>query len=231
MKFISIGPTCGTVTDLLRHNLREESYPFDYLFSSLEMVQHCIEDEFNIFLDKKYFIQNEKIRNSIQHSFYSNFITTDCLKQHHLLEYKKYVPKYIDCNRINKDDLIIIEDSGEIIISKFPRDIFLHFNLFDNNIYESFVRKCNRFMNIIKNEQVCLVYTNPYNKNIDDIIRFSEYVKKYKNIFLIGILQNNDEPKIIQQSPISNDDTCNCKIYQNYDYQYIISDVVNVFGK
>jgi hypothetical protein len=55
MKFISIGPYCSTAYILKVNNLRTESYPFDYIFSSLEIVKHCINDKFNIFLDKKYY--------------------------------------------------------------------------------------------------------------------------------------------------------------------------------
>jgi len=55
MKFISIGTYCSTAYILKVNNLRTESYPFDYIFSSLEIVKHCINDKFNIFLDKKYY--------------------------------------------------------------------------------------------------------------------------------------------------------------------------------
>lgn len=233
MKFISIGPTCGTVTDFIQHNLRHESYPFDYLFSSLKMVEHCMEDGFETLLNKKYLIPNDKFPQSIQHTFYSTYIDTPTLRQHHLLEYKNILPSYIDYNRLNNSDIVITHNSSSAIIAKFPRDIFIHHNLFDNNIYDSFLRKCNRFNDVIKNEKVSLVYTNAYNKNIDDIIHFSEYLKKYENIFLIGILKNDDEQKVVFdnfiQSSISNNQSGNCKIYQNYDYDYIISDIHSLF--
>lgn len=44
MEFISIGPYFSSA-DLLKYSgLRNSSYPFDYIFSSLEMVKHCIND-------------------------------------------------------------------------------------------------------------------------------------------------------------------------------------------
>ena len=55
INFISIGPLCGTAEILKENNLRTSAYPFDYIFSSLEMVKHCINDRFNIFLDKNYY--------------------------------------------------------------------------------------------------------------------------------------------------------------------------------
>ena len=40
MEFISIGPYCSS-TDIIKNNgLRNSAYPFDYIFSSLEMVKH-----------------------------------------------------------------------------------------------------------------------------------------------------------------------------------------------
>ena len=51
--FISIGPYCSTADILKKHNHRLQAFPFDYIFSSLEMIKHCINDQFNIFLDKK----------------------------------------------------------------------------------------------------------------------------------------------------------------------------------
>ena len=51
MEFISIGPYCSSADILKDNGLRNSSYPFDYIFSSLEMVKHCINDRFKIFLD------------------------------------------------------------------------------------------------------------------------------------------------------------------------------------
>lgn len=55
MKFCSLGSFCYSAQLLRRNNLREESNPFDWLFSSIDMVKHCIEDDFKSFLDKSYY--------------------------------------------------------------------------------------------------------------------------------------------------------------------------------
>ena len=49
MLYISIGNTCKTAEELKKHNLRVSAYPFDWLFSSLELVEHCKNDKFNKF--------------------------------------------------------------------------------------------------------------------------------------------------------------------------------------
>jgi hypothetical protein len=49
--FISVGPQCRSAAILRRLGLRSASYPFDWLFSSLGMVEHCLDDDFRTFLD------------------------------------------------------------------------------------------------------------------------------------------------------------------------------------
>ncbi len=51
LTLISVGPQCCTAAVLKRLNLRHAAFPFDSLFSSLEMVRHCVADDFRTFLD------------------------------------------------------------------------------------------------------------------------------------------------------------------------------------
>ena len=52
IEFVSIGPYCVSTMTLAKHNLRKKSYPLDYIYSSLDMILHCISDNFKVFLDK-----------------------------------------------------------------------------------------------------------------------------------------------------------------------------------
>ncbi len=58
---ISIGQNCNSSHYLKQTNNKNHSYPFDWIFSSAEIVLHAIEDNFNTFLDKKmiYSITND----------------------------------------------------------------------------------------------------------------------------------------------------------------------------
>jgi Putative papain-like cysteine peptidase (DUF1796) len=62
--FISIGPCCFTTEYIKSSVLRTNSYPFDWIFSSIEMVNHCTIDKFKTFLDLSYNYSN------CNHSFY-----------------------------------------------------------------------------------------------------------------------------------------------------------------
>ena len=52
----SLGSLCQSSQILKRNNLKLCSYPFDWIFSNCDNIIHCIEDNFNIFLDKSYYI-------------------------------------------------------------------------------------------------------------------------------------------------------------------------------
>jgi len=51
----SIGNHCITALLLEKANIRTESYPFDWINSNIDVVKHCLRDNFEIFLDKKYY--------------------------------------------------------------------------------------------------------------------------------------------------------------------------------
>ena len=66
----SLGPRCHTACLLKQNNLKKASYPFDWIFSNMDMVLHCLEDDFTIFLDNSYFTINDYNSSSQQHSYY-----------------------------------------------------------------------------------------------------------------------------------------------------------------
>jgi hypothetical protein len=199
MKFISIGPNCSAADILKSNNLRTEAYPFDYIFSSLEMVKHCINDKFNIFLDKKYYTYGI-CNNSTRHSFYCDFLETPLLIQHHIN------------NNCSKDFKV---SSG---------NLFNHHNLIDcNDNHEKFKRRCGRLLSLIENnEKIVFVYYNCYTNDFNDIIDFYNTFSYNKNIYILGIFENNNNKTILYENT-------NCKIYQNYDRQTIFNEIKMTF--
>jgi hypothetical protein len=198
MEFISVGPYCSCADILKETGLRKIAYPFDYIFSSLEMVKHCINDKFNILLDKRYYKYCSE--SSTQHLFYSKFIDTEILKKHHIAH---HLP--------------------DIANDLTNREIFLHHNLFDNDIYLAFVRRCNRLLNLIDNDnKIVLVYYNCYTNDFNDILDFYNFFSNNKNICVVGIFENNCDKKMLF-------DSSNCKIYQNYDRHFIFNEIKSVF--
>ena len=198
MEFISIGPYCSCVDIINNNGLRNRAYPFDYIFSSLEMVKHCINDRFDIFLDKNYYKHcYDSSENGTHHLFYSKYIDTEILRKHH-----------------------IANNVPDIANNLINREIFLHHNLLDNDVYLSFVRRCNRLLNLIdNNNKIVFVYYNCYTNDFNDILDFYDNFSNNKNIYVVGILENSDDTKMLFER-------ANCKIYQNYDRNFIFDELI-----
>jgi len=196
MEFISVGPYCATADILKQQHLRINAYPFDYIFSSLEIVKHCIKDKFNIFLDKQYYT-NGTGSDSTRHSYYCKFLDTEILLKHHIKH------GYQNNYKVSSGNL------------------FNHHNLINdkNNDYESFKRRSDRLLNLISNNnKIVFVYYNCYTSNIDDIIDFYNEFSDNKNIYVLGIFENFLDKKILYEKS-------NCKIYQNYNRNYIFNEI------
>ena len=52
----SLGFSCHSSQILKRNKYKRCSYPFDWIFSNCDNIIHCIQSNFNIFLDKSYYI-------------------------------------------------------------------------------------------------------------------------------------------------------------------------------
>jgi hypothetical protein len=199
MEFISIGPYCSA-GDILRDNgFKKMSYPFDYIFSSLEMIKHCINDRFKTFLDQSYYKYCSET--STQHLFYSKFIDTEILRRHHIY-----------CGQIH-----IANDLTN-------REVFVHHNLSNSDIYSAYVRRCNRLLDLIdNNSKIVFVYYNFYTTDFDDLIEFYNSFSNNTNIFVVGIFENTSgDKKMLFESS-------NCKIYQNYDRKDIFDEISTTF--
>jgi hypothetical protein len=195
MEFVSIGPWCITAELLIKNNLRLKAYPFDYIFSSLEIVKHCINDKFNIFLDKSYYYNNGSNDTSTRHSLYCKMLDTDILYKHHIKN--GYPTSY----KVSSGNL------------------FNHHNMFIDGNYAKFKRRCERLIDLINSDnKIAFVYHNSYTDNFDDIIDFQTAFSNNKNIYIVGIFENRNEKKILYESS-------NCKIYQNYNHADIFNEI------
>ena len=78
MVYCSLGGLCHSAQLLKINGLKKASYPFDWIFSSTEMVEHCIKDDFKLFLDKTqysdYNTNNKLKENQCEHSFYGEMV-------------------------------------------------------------------------------------------------------------------------------------------------------------
>lgn len=87
MEFISVGPKCITTMNLRELKYRRAAYPFDWLFCTTSIVQHCIETNFAYFLDKTLIVS--KSDTSSDHKYYRDHLESKedlVIFNHHNLE-------------------------------------------------------------------------------------------------------------------------------------------------
>jgi len=59
VSFVSLGQNCSSSWYLKQLGLKQASYPFDWIFSSPEIIMDCIGDNFTKFLDKNLIVENQ----------------------------------------------------------------------------------------------------------------------------------------------------------------------------
>ena len=60
--FCSLGTLCHSSQLLKRNNFKKCSYPFDWIYSDCNIISHCLQTKFKIFLDKSYYIKINDIK-------------------------------------------------------------------------------------------------------------------------------------------------------------------------
>lgn len=74
MTYCSLGEFCHASALLKSNGLKHASFPFDWIFSSAEMVKHCIEDDFKTFLSKSEYTTNALEPDLAEHAFYATMV-------------------------------------------------------------------------------------------------------------------------------------------------------------
>jgi hypothetical protein len=193
VQYISIGSFCASAEMLRVGGRRTQAFPFDYILSSLPMIRHIIEDRCNIFLDKHYLVNRG---NETFHSFYCRYLNTPYLRKH----YEAY-----------PDELSTIMN--------LDCCIFRHHNLLDENTYQAFQRRCERFMNAIDNkEQIVFFHVNPYVDDNRDVFEFADSLHEYPFIRVVCMKTIGDGKQIITHGN-------NCNVYQGYESHEIFEDI------
>ena len=66
------------------------------------------------------------------------------------------------------------------------------------------------------------IYYNCYTNDFNDILDFYNTFSNNKNICVVGIFENRNDKKMLFESS-------NCKIYQNYDRNFIFNEIKSAF--
>lgn len=100
---ISIGSHCITSGTLQRFGLKQWSGPFDWVFSNIGMATHCIENDFEVFLDRRYHYQVPEERrifkdaNKCDHLYYKENFGVNFVFNHYDITTANFAAYYDRC--------------------------------------------------------------------------------------------------------------------------------------
>lgn len=151
----SLGNMCHSNEILKRNNLKTCSYPFDWIYSSIDIVIHSIEDNFNIFLDKSYYIDfkikwtNRQCGHSLYHYEMFNHYDPRNEKDHNY---------YIRC--VNRFKSLLQKQEHKLFTMMFINN--------NNSIDETFMNDIivfnNKLSKYTNNYTLLVIYHIPYKK-------------------------------------------------------------------
>jgi hypothetical protein len=185
MEFCSLGPKCHSAKLLQYINKKKESYPFDWIYSNLAMINHCIKDDFSIFMDKKYYINADDSLKMQTHTYY--YPNTITMFNHHNPLVKEDYTFFKRC--INRFQGLLKSDRPKI---------FLYFAEFSSEIQNTVLEFNAQFTDFTKNYKLLVILYKKGKANIST----AEY---YKHVILITVtvLSKTDGVKFE-----SEDDNC-----------------------
>ena len=191
----SLGSLCHSSQILKRNKYKLCSYPFDWIFSSCDNIIHCIEDNFNIFLDKSYYINISQFK--CGHSKYGNSM----FNHRNPLKNIGHYNYYVRC--VDRFKNLLKKDEHKLFIMTF-----VNMNNIDENTKNNIIDFNNKFSKYTSNYTLLVILNIPNkNKNhhiftYNDNIHFlelhtlsvsggTEFVNKNDNIYLDNIIKSN----------------------------------------
>jgi hypothetical protein len=164
----SLGLLCHSANILKRNKIKLCSYPFDWVFSDCNNIIHCIEDKFNIFLNKSYYINLPN--NRCGHSLYNN----NMFYHHNPLNNENDYNYFVRCvDRFKK--LLLYKEMKLFIM------IYVNMNSIDEAIKNNIIEFNNKFSNYTNNYRLLVILHLPEKKN--NYHKFTYY----KNIHLLEL--------------------------------------------
>jgi hypothetical protein len=181
----SLGTKCFSSQLLKRNNLKKESYPFDWIFSDLDIIIDCIKDDFIIFLDKSYYvdIQDKWNDNQCGHKYYH-----PNMFNHHDPRNEKDYQYFVRCvDRFN--NLLYKLENKLFIIS------YLNLTNVNKSIINDILQFNEKFKNYTQNYRIlCIVHYNcEYTGYVFSTIHNIDILTIHTNSPTNGVDFNNKE--------------------------------------
>lgn len=166
----SLGLICHTSNFLKENNLKVCSYPFDWIYSQPDMIIHCIEDEFKMFLDKSYYI--DVTPKSAGHSYYNKYL----FAHRNPLNNQDDYDYYIRC--VNRFKNLIKSKESKLFIMMFPN--MTAEKIINENVRTNIINFNTKLSKYTTNYKLLIILhlknqkKNDYNFSYQDNIHFLE---------------------------------------------------------
>jgi len=162
---ISLGSSCFTSYLLKDVHLKLFSCPFDWIFSSPEMIQDCIDDNFLKFMDKSLYTNYLSNQSSATHRYYGKaFLHHDPRNETHSNYFQRCV------NRFNK---VLLSPMHKLFVISLV-NIPAYCETTDYIVLHNYLKsKTDNFKMLI------LVHILTNNKELPNIVEFEDYTIKY----------------------------------------------------
>ncbi len=137
----SFGNCCHSSQLLKKNKLQKCSYPFDWIFSNSDMITHCMEDEFTIFLSKSHYKSCSK--SVCDHEYYKkNYDINTMFRHFNPLEDKSAYNYYKRC--VDRFKLMMKNSEPKLFVQIYINSNPQHLEEIKLNSIE-FEKKINEF--------------------------------------------------------------------------------------
>ena len=159
----SLGGTCHSSQILKRNNLKLCSYPFDWIFLNYNNIIHCIEDNFQIFLDKSYYINISQ--RQCGHAQYNK-----CMFNHHnpsinIDDYNYYV------RCVDRFKNLLQKQEHKLFIMTF-----INMDNIDENIKNNIIDFNNKFSRYTSNYTLLVIFHIPNKEENHHIFTYNDNI-------------------------------------------------------
>jgi hypothetical protein len=182
----SLGTLCQSSQILKTNNLKKSSYPFDWIFSNWDMIIHCIEDDFKIFLDKSYYVMSG---NHCGNSYYY----PNMWPHHDPLNNENDYNYYVRC--VNRFKLLLQNQEHKLFIMIFVNK---EYGSHCDNFKQKIIEFNNKFSKYTNNYTLLVIIHFPDKENTSHVFTHHD------NIDFLDLHTLSDRGSIVFSNNIDN---------------------------
>ena len=164
----SLGFVCHSAQILKRNKYKLCSYPFDWIFSNCDNIIHCIEDNFNIFLDKSYYIHMSQSK--CGHSKYGH-AKCNMFNHHNPLINIDHYNYYVRC--VDRFKNLLQKEEHKLFIMIIVNNMN---NIDDENIKKEIIEFNNKFSKYTFNYTLLIILHIPSKEQNHHIFTYNDNI-------------------------------------------------------